>query len=711
MAKSGSFKHLLSPGRIGSLEIRNRILVAPMGENLAEPDGTMGERIQRFYEERAKGGVGLIIVGVSSIAHPVGQCNINQVALSDDKFIPDLKRFTDRIHAHGAKVAFQLQHAGRVARMDIPRGRARWVPSEYQENPGDLLDHLTDEEVMITLSNVAAQGAVFDFHPMTIEEIKGLIQRFADAADRAKRAGADGVEIHGGHGYIISSFISPKTNKRTDEYGGSVENRARLLTDVIKAVKARVGKDFPVWCRIDGKEFLVETGITEEMAEQTAMLAEAAGADAIHVSAYGNPAISGAFTMAPLVYARCGFVPLAERIKRKVKVPVIAVGRIEPEDGERLIAEGKADFIAMARKLVADPELPAKLASGRTTEIRPCICCYTCVGEIFLNRPLVCAANPLAGREHEITITPAKARKRVLVAGGGPAGMEAARTAASRGHEVILCEKGDRLGGTLFFASILYPDNERLLDWLRSEVSKLPIEVRLNTEVTPALVKELKPDVVIVATGAKRELPNIPGVQLPHVMGGDDMRALMTGSNKDAAKSKLSPLQRAVLGLGRATGISTNLARVREMTKLWMPIGKRVAIIGGGLVGVELSLFLEERKREVTIIESGKKLATELAIPRRWHVLYELRQSKVKVLTETAVESIGRKEVICKAKDGQPITVPADSVILATDVQGNRALAESLQGLGCEVHLAGDCGGLGFLKGAMKEGFEIGRTI
>lgn len=710
MAGSGAFKHLLSPGRIGSLEIRNRILVAPMGENLAEPDGTMGERIQRFYEERARGGVGLVIVGVTSVAHPEGQCNVNQVAISDDRFIPELKRFTDRIHAHGAKVAFQLQHAGRVARMDIPRGRARWVPSEYQEDPGDLLNDLTDEEVMITLANVASQGAVFDFHPMTIEEIKGLIQRFADAAERAKRAGADGVEIHGGHGYIISSFISPKTNKRTDEYGGSVENRARLLTDVIKAVKARVGKDFPVWCRIDGKEFLVEIGITEEMAEQTAMLAEAAGADAIHVSAYGNPAMTGAFTMAPLVHARCGFVPLAERIKRKVKVPVIAVGRIEPEDGERLIAEGKADFIAMARKLVADPELPRKLAEGRTKEIRPCIACYTCVGEIFLNRPLVCAANPLAGKEHEIAIAPAKAKKRVLVAGGGPAGMEAARTAASRGHEVILCEKGDRLGGTLFFASILYPDNERLLDWLRAEVKRLPIEVRLNTEVTPALVREIKPDVVIVAAGAKRELPNIPGVHLPHVMGGDDMRALITGSDKKAA-AKLSAVQRTVLGLGRATGISSNLARVRDMTKLWMPIGKRVAIMGGGLVGVELSLFLEERKREVTIIEAGKKLATELAIPRRWHVLYELRQSPVKVLTETTVESIGKKEVVCKGKDGQPITVPADSVILATDVQGNRALAESLAGLGCEVHVIGDSAALAFLKGAIKDGFEVGRAI
>jgi 2,4-dienoyl-CoA reductase-like NADH-dependent reductase (Old Yellow Enzyme family)/thioredoxin reductase len=711
MARQASFPYLLAPGHIGKLELRNRIIVASMGENLAEPDGFMGERIQRFYEERAKGGAALIIIGVAGVAHPAGTSNVNQVGISDDKFIPKLKQFADRIHAQGAKVALQLHHGGKVARMDIPGGRARLVPSEYVEDGGDLLTHLTDDEAATLTASMLQPGAVFDFHPMTTDDIKALIGRFADAAERAKRAGVDGVEIHGAHGYIISSFISPKTNKRTDEYGGSIENRARLLTEVIKAVRARVGNDFPVWCRLDGKEIMVDGGITEETAQQTAMLAEAAGADAIHVSVYGNPSKTAAFTRGMLIHERCGLVGFAEGIKKKVKIPVITVGRIEPEDGDRLIREGKADFIAMARKMVADPELPAKLADGHPEDIRPCICCYSCVGEIFLNRPVLCAANPLAGREYEVSVEPTKHKRRVLVVGGGPAGMEAARLAALRGHEVTLCEKGERLGGTLFFASILSPDNERLLHWIEAQVAKLPIAVRLNTEVNAALVKEIEPDVVIVAVGAKRELPEIPGVRSRHVMGGDDMRALMTGGDNKEAKEKLSFVQRTVLNLGKATGMTGDISSVREMSKHWMPLGKRVAVVGGGLVGLELALFLAERNRDVTLLEEGRKLATELAIPRRWHLLHELRESSVKVLMQTNVESIETTEITCVAKDGQKSTIEIDSVIIAKGAKENHALGESLAGSACEVHLVGDCESVEYIKGAIRKGFEVGCSI
>jgi len=711
MPRSTSFAHLLTPGNIGSLELRNRIIVSSMGENLAEPDGFMGERMQRFYEERAKGGAGLIIIGVASVAHPAGTGNVNQVAISDDKFIPTLTQFTDRIHAHGAKVAFQLHHGGKVARMDIPAGRPRLVPSEYVDDGGDLMADLTADEIAALTASMMKPGAVFEFHPMTTDEIKSLIGRFADAAERAKRAGADGVEIHGAHGYIISSFISPKTNKRSDEYGGSIENRARLLTDVIKAVRARVGDDFPVWCRLDGKEIMVEGGITAEMAQQTAMLAEAAGANAIHVSAYGNPSRTAAFTRGMLIEERCGLVGFAEGIKKKVKIPVIAVGRIEPEDGDRLIREGRADFIAMARKLIADPELPAKLAAGNLEEVRPCICCYACVGEIFLNRPLVCASNPLAGREYEVSVEPAGVKRRVLVIGGGPAGMEAARVAALRGHEVTLCEKGGRLGGTLFFASILSPDNERLLHWLESEVVKLPIAVRLNVELNAALVRESAPDVVIVAVGARRELPEIPGVGGRHVMGGDDMRALMSGGDNKAAKEKLSFVQRAVLRLGKATGMTGEVARVREMSKRWMPVGKRIAVVGGGLVGVELSLFLAERDRDVTLIEEDRQLAAELAIPRRWHVLHELRESSVRVLTQTSVESIGETTITYIGGDGEKRILEIDSVIIAKGAREDHALAQSLEGSGCEVHLVGDCESVAYIRGAMRRAFDVARSI
>ncbi|MCP4602187.1 MAG: FAD-dependent oxidoreductase, partial [Proteobacteria bacterium] len=593
----------------------------------------------------------------------------------------------------------------------IPGGRARVVPSEYDGALGDIMDNLTAEELMALTSDFMVEGAVFDFHPLTIEEIQTIITRFADAADRAKMAGFDGIELHGGHGYLISSFISPNTNKRQDEYGGSLKNRARLLTDVIKAARARVGDDFPIWCRLDGKEFLVDGGITEEDARQTAMLAKEAGAEAINVSAYSNTKIASAFTLAPLVHQPGGFVDLAQGIKESAQIPVIAVGRIEPDVGDRLVQEGKADFVGMARQLIADPELPSKLVAAQTENIRPCICCYNCVGEIFQNRPVVCAVNAAAGKEYEIEITKAESPKRVLVIGGGPSGMEAARVAALRGHEVILCEKGSQLGGTLYFASILSGDNEKLLDWLTIQTEKLPIDVRLNTEVTPDVVSSMKPDTVIIAVGAGRKRPEVEGVDLPHVLDGDDLRAMMTGSDKNIMSEKLSFIQRTMLGIGMKSGVASSLDRVRELTKLWMPVGKSVAIIGGGLVGVEMAVFLDERKRNVTLIEESNKLATELAIPRRWHIVNELNESKARVMMGTQVESIGKKEITCISQDGQKTTLSADTVIIAKGVQDNRDLAQRLETLDCQVHLVGDCSSVEYIKGAIRDGFEIGRSL
>ncbi len=711
MAAPPSFTHLLAPGRIGPIELRNRIAMAPMGSGLAEADGRIGERITRYYEARAKGGAGLIIMGVGAIAHPAGTCIPRQVAISDDAFLPGLEAFADRMHSCGAKVAIQLQHAGKVATQDIAAGRPMWVPSaSVSFHAGDLFDNLSPQEMQDFIAYLQRPDARVALHEMTAADIARLVAMFADAADRARRAGFDGVEIHAAHGYLIAEFLSPATNHRTDAYGGSLENRARLLVEVIRAVRERVGNELAVWCRLDGTEFRIENGITLEDAQRTAELAEAAGADAIHVSAYAEPTLGFAFTDAPLVHEPGRYVALAEGIKRRVKIPVIAVGRIEPTEADEIIKTGKADFVAMGRKLLADPELPGKLASGRAGDIRPCIYCYVCVGNIFLHKPLSCAVNPATGREAEFAMAAVEKPKRVLIVGGGPAGMEAARVAALRGHQVILCEKTERLGGSAFFASLVYEVNGALVDYLQAQVRKLPIDVRLNQEVTPGIARHFRPDVILVAVGARRELPAIPGIDRPNVLSGDDLRNLMTGNDKRVAMQKLSVGQRALLKMADAVGVSARITLTREFTKHWMPLGKRIAILGGGLVGVELAAFLSERGREVTILEEGKTPAPEMALPRRWRALYELRQHSVRLLAGVRVEEISDAGVLYSL-DGERATVPADHVLVATGVRENRDLAERLAGLAPEIHLLGDCKEVGYIQGALMDAARIARAI
>jgi len=374
------------------------------------------------------------------------------------------------------------------------------------------------------------------------------------------------------------------------------------------------------------------------------------------------------------------------------------------------VAEGQADFVAMARQLLADPELPNKLTQSRREDIRPCIHCYTCVGQIFINEVVKCAANPACAREAEFEITPAAKPKRVLVVGGGTSGMEAARIAALRGHQVTLCEKSERLGGTLWFASLVYEPNGQLLDYLEAQVRKLPIDLRLGQEVTPSVVQQLRPDVILVAVGARRERPPIPGVDRANVFSGDDLRALMTGGDKRVAAEKLSLAQRAVLKMGSLIGVADRVALSRELSKHWMPLGKRVAVIGGGLVGLELAEFLVERDREVSVIEEEPTPGAEMSIPRRWRVLHILRTHGVNLLTEARVEAITDLGVVY-VKDGTQQTVAVDSVILASGVQENRGLADALGGTGAEIHLLGDCKGVGYIEGALLDANKLARQI
>ncbi|QKS01436.1 FAD-dependent oxidoreductase [Sphingomonas sp. CL5.1] len=693
------FPHLLSPGRIGRMETRNRIAVTAMGASLAEQDGQCGERIIAYHAEQARGGVGLIITGVAGVAWPVGANQEGQIAISDDRFLPGLAALVDAVHAHGAKIVPQLHHGGAAAMEDLLAGRPIWTPSVPDARGGDFTAAFLIEEIMR-----APFGRIkgVELKVMTVEDIRHVVGQFAAAAERVKRAGFDGVEIHGGHGYLISSFISPKSNKRTDDYGGPLENRVRFLLEVIAAVRAAVGPDFPVWCKLDSREVGKDGGITIEDAVETARMVEAAGVDAITVTAYhdvGQPKLhSGSHTP----HEPGLNVPFARRIKAAVNVPIIASGRIEPEVGDAAIADGSLDFVSMGRKLLADPHLPNKLAAGRPEDVLPCIYCYTCISAIYVCDPLRCAVNPETGFEYLRREAPVAPPKRVVVIGGGPAGMEAARRLRAKGQEVILLEAGARLGGTLRFASLAYPANERLLDWLQREVAASGAEVRLNTPATPELLRSLKPDAVIVATGARRGMPLIPGGDLPNVLSGDDMRKMMLGESSEELKRKTSLATRLATRLGAATGLNANLDFVRKATRQWMPLGDHVVIVGGELVGLELAEFLLERGRTVTVVDEAPRFGAGLTVVRRMRLLDELREHNVALFPSASDIRIEPGFVSFTDAGGTTQRPRADHVIVAKGATADEALADALRAEGFAVHAIGDCTGISYIEGAMR---------
>jgi len=702
--------HLLAPGRIGPLELRNRIVMAPMGSNFAEADGHCGERIQAYYEARAAGGAGLLIMGVCAIAFPAGTAEPFQVGVSSDEFIPGLTRLAERVHKHGAKIAMQLQHAGKTAVRDMAEGRPLWVPSIPPATKTDMMAALTPEELANFVSSSRRREGGVQIKVMDQDDIAQMVEWFAAAAERAKRAGFDGVEIHAAHGYIIAGFLSPYYNQRQDNYGGPLENRARLLLEVLAAVRARVGSGFGLWLRLDAEEMFTPGGITLADAKALARLAEAAGADAVSVSAYAATTSGVSFTEAPLVQKPAGFLDWAAAIKQCVTIPVIAVGRLEPEVGDAAIGRGQCDFIAMGRKLLADPELPNKLSAGQPQAIRPCIYCYVCVSQIFVNQRVKCAVNPLTGHEVDYVISPAANPCHVVVVGGGPAGLEAARVAALRGHRVTLLERSERLGGTLFFAALAYPENGKLLDNLLYQVRNLPIDVHLGTQVSATLLRDLGADRVIVATGAQRAAPDIPGADQNHVWSGDELRRLLTGDRADEiAKRKLSLTQRTLMKAGSLIGVTDSTEAMQKLSHVWMPLGKRVTIVGGGLVGLELAEFLIARGRQICVLESGSHLGRELAIVRRWRVLHGIQEHGGQMLTGVTVTAIEGNRVRYQTADGQAAEIRGDSVVLASGAMPDTRLGDALSSEGLDVTSIGDCQSLGYIEGAIAAGHRAGR--
>lgn len=640
------FAKLLEPGRIGSMKLKNRIVMPAMATNYASEDGFVTDRMVDYYAERARGGVGLVIVEVVDVQHPLGNTVKRQLAIDDDKFIPGLRRLARSVHRQGARVVIQLHHAGRKART--------------------VFTHLQP----VAPSPIPLAG--YDMpRELSKGEIADLVARFAREALRAQQAGLDGVELHAGHQYLISSFLSAASNKRADEYGGPLANRARFLLEVIQAIRSTVGRDFPVWCRLSAREFELEGGITIEETCQVASMAEKAGVDAIHVSGWPTPA----FRFPPMGEPPGTMIDFAAAIKRAVSVPIIAVGRITPELGEQALRERKADFIAFGRSLIADPYIGNKLTAGRPEDITPCIGCLHCHesmrGYGTEDGYMQCAVNPHVGRERTTRLRTATRAKKVLVVGGGPGGMMAAITAASRGHAVVLCERLGKLGGQLDLAVVPpHKDNLKpLAEHLVRQLQVLGVEVRLNAEVSRDYVSRLKPDAVVLASGAAPSVPEMSGAS-----GG-------------------------------------NVVTAQEVLSGSKAVGEKVVIIGGQLIACETAEYLASHGKRVTILGRRRPVGQQIrsAYGRRL-MLQRLAQAGVNIEEHVEVAEIGSDGVRCR-RDGRDVSFPADTVVLATGSAPTSGLAQELAGQIKQLYSVGDCVSPRGIAEAIEEGFMAGRSI
>lgn len=643
------FKKLMEPGYIKNLKIKNRVSLAPMERGLGDRYGNVTQTYIDYLEERAKNGVGMITVEATFI-DPVGRGNIFQLGLSSDSNIASHKKMTETLHKYGTIVATELHHAGRNAA--TPKtGFQPVAPSAVTcEVAGGYLPR-----------------------ELTIPEIKDIIGKFAEAARRAKEAGYDMVTLHGAHGYLITAFLSPFTNKRTDDYGGTPEKRSRFGIEVLQAVRAELGDDYPIGCRISADEF-VEGGLTLDDTMVFAKQLEDAGLDYLDVSAaiYESAQLNIPSMDIPI---GC-FLPFSAAMKEVVDIPVIATGRInDMVFADKALERNEADFVHMVRAFHADPKILVKSQKGDMEDICMCMACNKCIDLLFVGERVRCTVNPSAGREKEMELKPAKEKKKVVVLGGGIAGMEAASTAALRGHDVTLFEKAEELGGAVRMSS----KGQYREEWWQAaryrihKVNRAGVEVKLGKEATLADVKALKPDAVVVATGTVPFVPiYTPGADKPIVT---DYKNVLLGRRN---------------------------------------IGKNAVVIGGQDIGLTTAEFLSENGCNVTIIDDSGALGADLGGLKQMTVLPRVAEdSHIKTRMHSNVERIGDDWVEIQSEGKRDKITGIDMVVfaIARDMQLQLADEISEDSTAPEVYLIGDAVKPRFAIDAIYEGAAIGRRL
>lgn len=623
------YPHLFAPGRIGPLALRNRILMAPMEKNLALPTGAVTRRYIDYCEARAAGGAALILLE-SMYVHPAGKNHRYQLGIHDDELVPGHRQLIEACHRHGALVGAQLQFAGRETSAAIT-GTQPVAPSP--------------------VPCTAVTGGDVP-RPLGVGEIRALVEAFAEAARRAVAAGFDAVEIHGAHGYLIGQFLSPYANRRDDEYGGDFEGRLRFPLEVIAAVRAVVSDHYPLLYRISADEH-VEGGLTLPDACRIAARLEAAGIDLIDVSA--GIYESAPWIVQPMEMRQGCLVPLAREIRRHVRIPISVAGRISDASvAEQILEAGDVDFVTLGRALHADPEMPRKSAEGREDEICACVACLKCSDLLGQNEPVLCLANTQAGRERQYAIRKAPRPQRVLVVGAGPAGLEAARVLALRGHAVTVLERASEPGGQLLLARRV-PGREELAGlatYLAGAATRAGAEIDLGVEATVDAIVARQPDVVVVATGARPGVPAVVGIEQ-------------------------SPAVDAFTVLGRAAG----------------PV-KRALVMGGGMLGVGVAHALAERDTEVIVVEPARELAAELGVRPRWQHVANLRaRPNVTIILGATIEELYPDGALVRRAGEDVKLSDLDLVVPTRPMVPVSELGEALEALpgGPAVFDIGDC--------------------
>ncbi|MFA6472388.1 MAG: FAD-dependent oxidoreductase [Candidatus Latescibacterota bacterium] len=654
-----SFPNLFSPIKLGSVEIKNRTVMAPMNNGLLSTDETWPYTTIRYYEERARGGIGLIITGATRIYDKL--CGKPKVGLYDARFIPSHKKLVDAIHALDTKIFCQFTlNGGKIGR----EGPSAVYSNNYALKPREL----------------------------TTDEVDLLVESFIKAAGYAREAGYDGVEIHGGHSYLVGQFMSPNTNVRTDKYGGSFEKRMRFPSDIVRGIHERypgfaVGIKFSAYEELPGG-IDIPTGL--KIAQHLA------GLDVVylHVSSTSTEnLVSSEYSSVPALYVeRNTLMPLAEGVKKICPDQVVmGTGSITvPEEAEDHIAKGKCDMVALGRTIVADPFWPVKAKEGKQRRITPCIRCNNCYQQLWVNEPLICSVNPYVSHEGETQISRTEHPKKVMIVGGGPAGIRCAITASRRGHDVTIYEKRPYLGGALYPGSRPHfkQDVARLIAWFEEELKNSTVKVKLNTEVTQKLVEEAAPDALVIAVGGENIAPDVPGMDKPHV-------AFATDVLRDISKYK----------------------------------GKKAVVIGGGDVGCETACYLADKGFDVTLVEMTSKLMEQ----NNQHVRLEMyamlkRKPKVRVMTETALTAIIDEGAEVVLPNGKRWGLEAELVAIAVGVKapgadgavnvgpliGVKAKAGIVAELSMkapEIHVIGDCDAVGKIMDAVREGERVARWL